>query len=186
MNFGVIGNSPRVSMVFPNSSAHRLGFRPGDTITSINGRAISRSSDLLDVLNTLEADAKLAITVVRGGQEVRLEAVFRGDFLLGIPMFWHEYRSGRVDFARSGNVVEAKTRGVEAFTLLLSPDMFDFSKPLKVVVNGKTSFNGPIEKSLRTLLKWAARDNDRTMLYGQSCALRVERRTRLTKFQGAE
>ena len=51
------------------------------------------------------------------------------------------------------------------FTLLVSPDAFDLSQPIKVTANGKTVFNAKIEPSTATLLKWAARDNDRTMLY---------------------
>ena len=44
--------------------------------------------------------------------------------------------------------------------------MFDFSKPVTVVADGKTVFEGRVQKSLATLMKWAARDNDRTMLFG--------------------
>lgn len=73
---------------------------------------------------------------------------------------------GRVDLERKGNTVTATTMGVKAFTLLLSPDVFDFNQPIKVVANGREVFNGRVERSLQTLLKWAARDNDRTMLYG--------------------
>ena len=73
---------------------------------------------------------------------------------------------GRVDLVRNGNTVEATTKGVAAFTLLLSPDKFDFDQPVKVVANGRMVFNGRVERSLKTLMKWAARDNDRTMLYG--------------------
>jgi hypothetical protein len=74
-------------------------------------------------------------------------------------------RSGRVDLVRSGNTVTATTRGVKEFTLLLSPDQFDFGKPFKVVVNGRVAFDGTVERSVATLMKWAARDNDRTMLF---------------------
>jgi hypothetical protein len=73
---------------------------------------------------------------------------------------------GRVDLERKGNAVTATTKGVQAFTLLLSPDVFDFNQPIKVVANGKEVFNARVERNLQTLLKWAARDNDRTMLYG--------------------
>jgi hypothetical protein len=73
---------------------------------------------------------------------------------------------GRVDLERTGNTVTATTKGVKTFTLLLSPDAFDFNQPIKVVANGREVFNGRVERSLQTLLKWAARDNDRTMLYG--------------------
>jgi poly(3-hydroxybutyrate) depolymerase len=74
-------------------------------------------------------------------------------------------RSGRVDLTRAGNTVSVWTRGVKELTLLLSPDQFDFGKPVKVVVNGRVAFDGRVEKSLETLEKWAARDHDRTMLF---------------------
>ncbi len=79
---------------------------------------------------------------------------------------------GRIDISRNGNVIEARTRGVAQFTLLLSPDVFDFDKPLKVVKNGRVAFEGRIGRRVETLLKWAARDNDRTMLYGAEITIR--------------
>jgi dienelactone hydrolase len=74
--------------------------------------------------------------------------------------------SGRVDIERAGNTFDARTRGVAEFTLLLSPDAVDFTNPVQVTVNGAPAFNGAVKKNLATLLKWAARDNDRTALYG--------------------
>jgi len=84
----------------------------------------------------------------------------------GGELFEHAKKSGRVDLVRKGNTVEANTRGVQAFTLLLSPDEFDFSQPVRVTANGREVFNGRVQRDLKTLLKWAAKDNDRTMLYG--------------------
>jgi len=81
---------------------------------------------------------------------------------------------GRVDVVRSGNVVETISRGVTQFTLLISPDQFDFSRPVRVVVNGRVAFDGPVEKSVATLMKWAARDNDRTMLFGAELKIAVK------------
>jgi hypothetical protein len=78
--------------------------------------------------------------------------------------FTRHFPSGRVDLVRTGNTVKATTRGVAKFTLLLSPDVFDFDKPVRVEADGRVVFDGRVEKSLPTLLKWAARDNDRTML----------------------
>ena len=83
----------------------------------------------------------------------------------GAPVF-RNGRSGRVDLVRAGNTVTARTRGVKELTLLLSPDQFDFGRNVKVVVNGRVAFDGRVEKSVETLRKWAARDNDRTMLFG--------------------
>jgi hypothetical protein len=82
--------------------------------------------------------------------------------------------SGRVDIERRGNAFEAKTRGVDSFTLLLSPDVVDFSKPVQVTVNGAQAFSGTVKKDLSTLLKWAARDNDRTALYGAELHISVQ------------
>jgi len=74
--------------------------------------------------------------------------------------------SGRVDVERRANAFHATTRGVSTFTLLVSPDVVDFAKPVQVTVNGAQVFSGLLKKDLPTLLKWAARDNDRTALYG--------------------
>ena len=81
--------------------------------------------------------------------------------------------SGRVDLVRRGNTVEATTEGVRAFTLLLSPAQFDFRQPISVVVNGQTEFQDRVTPSVRTLLEWAARDNDRTALYGAALQIDV-------------
>jgi len=75
---------------------------------------------------------------------------------------------------RHDNTVNASTHGVTAFTLLLSPDQFDFTRPITVVANGRTVFKGRVEKSVRTLVKWAAIDDDRTMLFGAELHIRVE------------
>ena len=87
-------------------------------------------------------------------------------------MFERQRRPGRVDLVRTGNVVQATTSGVRRFTLLLSLDQFDFSQPVRVTVNGRPAFDGRVEPSTKTLLKWAARDNDRTMLFGAEISIR--------------
>jgi hypothetical protein len=81
--------------------------------------------------------------------------------------------TGRIDIERRGNVFEAKTRGVSEFTLLLSPDAIDFAKPVHVSVNGATVIDAPVKKDVATLLKWAAKDDDRTSLYGAELLVAV-------------
>ena len=95
--------------------------------------------------------------------------------VLSAPLFEHRQRSGRVDLTRTGNTVEAVSRGVAEFTLLISPDAFDLSQPIKVVANGKTMFEGKVQPSIATLMKWAARDNDRTMLYAAEIEIKLPR-----------
>jgi dienelactone hydrolase len=79
--------------------------------------------------------------------------------------FRHTKRSGRVDIRRKGNSFDAIVRDVAAFTLLLSPDAIDFTRPVVVTVNGKQAFSGTVKKDPVTVMRWAARDNDRTALY---------------------
>ena len=95
--------------------------------------------------------------------------------VLAVPLFEHRQRSGRVDLTRTGNTVEAVTKGVAEFTLLISPDAFDLSQPIKVVANGNTVFEGKVKPSVATLMKWAARDNDRTMLYAAEIEIKLPR-----------
>jgi len=87
--------------------------------------------------------------------------------------FVHRKPSGRVDVARTGNTFDAKTRGVAAFTLLLSPDAVDFDRPILVNVDGRRAFEGKVERSAATLLRHAARDDDRTMLYGAELKITI-------------
>jgi hypothetical protein len=92
--------------------------------------------------------------------------VFTGEgFNKGRELYARTRPSGRVDLTRDGNTVRAATRGVAQFTLLLSPAMFDLSQPVRVVLNGRALPVSKVEPSVATLMRWAARDNDRSMLF---------------------
>jgi dienelactone hydrolase len=109
----------------------------------------------------------------RNPKEPPLEDLNRiGD--VGQLMFENTDPNGRVDLVRTGNTVKAATRGVAEFTLLLSPDLFDFSKPVRIETNGNIAFDGKVVKSVETLSKWAAHDNDRTMLFGAELHIKVK------------
>jgi hypothetical protein len=124
--------------------------------------------DLADALEDTMPGSRITVLVARNNLPVELRGTYQPTIARRPPrlLFARAAPSGRVDLERSGNVVTAATRGVAAFTLLLSPDQFDFGKPVKVVANNRTVFDGKVEKNLRTLLKFAAADNDRTMLFG--------------------
>ena len=89
------------------------------------------------------------------------------------PLFPQEKASGRVDLVRTGQRVEVRTRGVRRFSLLLSPDQFDFEKPIHVITNGRESFHGRVTSEVATLLEWAFEDQDRTMLFGARLEIQV-------------
>ena len=123
------------------------------------GTAQGEAKDLPDV-NDVNA-SETALTAIMGDT--------RGELFTG-----RSQTEGRVDLVRTGNTVQATTKGVTAFTLLLSPDAFDFSQPIKVVANGREVFNARVERNIKTLLKWAARDNDRTMLYAAEIQIKLK------------
>lgn len=88
-------------------------------------------------------------------------------------LYSREKPSGRVDAVRTGNRFDLKTRGVRELTLLLHADEIDFTKDVTVTVNGKPAFQGKVTRDPSTLLRWAARDDDRTMLYGAELKVTV-------------
>lgn len=90
-----------------------------------------------------------------------------------VNLFSRSKPSGRVDVEREGNAFDVKTRGVQELTLLLSPEVIDFAKPVRVTVNGRSVHDAIVKKQIATLLKWAAKDNDRTMLYGAELKITV-------------
>ncbi len=88
-------------------------------------------------------------------------------------MFRRTRPSGRVDLVRTGNTIQASSWGVRRFRLLLSPAELDFDRPVRVITNGAVSFEGRVEPDVETLLRWAARDNDRQLLFGAELVVDV-------------
>jgi dienelactone hydrolase len=175
-DFGARSIGKRVNRVIPGSNAERVGLKPGDVLLRVNDHSVAAASDVAEALADEPPGSKIALMVARDNAPVELAGIYQPQIVETPPkpLFARSGPSGRVDLARTGNLVTATTRGVAAFTLLLSPDQFDFGKPLKVVVNGRTAFDGKIEKNVRTLLKYAASDNDRTMLFGAELRLKLD------------
>jgi hypothetical protein len=176
LNFGVRTSGMRIRSVDRASNAEQIGLRAGDVVRAVNGRALPEGLPLLDLLAVYDPGTPLTFQVTRDGAIVDVSGPYRPEMMRQLaPIFPRERPSGRVDLVREGNTVRARTSGVEAFTLLLSPDVFDFSKPVTVIANGKAVFERRIERSLVTLTKWAARDNDRTTLFAAELQVHVPR-----------
>jgi PDZ domain len=175
-DFGARSAGKKINRIIAGSNADRIGLKAGDTLLRVNDRSVAAASDVADALADEPPGSKIALLVARDNAPVELEGIYRPEIVETPPkpLFARGGGSGRVDLTRAGNVVTATTRGVAAFTLLISPDQFDVAKPVKVVVNGKTMFDGKVEKNVRTLLKYAASDNDRTMLFGAEVRIRLD------------
>jgi hypothetical protein len=165
----------RITSVLAGSNADRLGLKPGDTVLSINGRSLPGGLDLVDVLGIYNPGDRLTFGLSRDGEAAEVAGVFSPTRMTRVtPLFPRVRASGRVDLVRDGNTVRATTRGVAAFTLLASPDAFDLKRPITIIADGRTVFDRRIDTSVATLMKWAAIDNDRTMLYGAEIHVRLE------------
>jgi pimeloyl-ACP methyl ester carboxylesterase len=174
-NFGVRSSGMKITAVLAGSNAEAIGLKPDDLVVSINGRKLPAALDLLEFLGLYNAGDQLALGVTRGDKAIEVSGIYDPRPMIRmVPLFPRGGASGRVDLVREGNTVRATTRGVAAFTLLASPDAFDFSQPVTVIVDGQTMFTGRLQRSLATLMKWAAIDNDRTMLFAAEIALQVK------------
>ena len=157
------------------SNAEQLGLQSGDVVATLNNQPTTAATDVAEVLREFPAGRPVLLTVVRGNQTIKVTGRYNPTVLAGEAeqMFPPQLESGRVDLVRAGNRVDVKSRGVGAFRLLLSPDQFDLSRGVTVVVNGRTVFEGLVRKDIRTLLKWAARDNDRTLLFAAELPVEI-------------
>jgi predicted esterase len=173
--FGIRGTGTRINRVIDGSNAQKIGLQSGDVVETINNQPTSAGTDLADVLRGFPPGRPVILTVRRGDQPVRLTGRYAPTVIAGEAeaMFPREHESGRVDLVRTGNRVDARSTGVAGFRLLLSPDQFDLTRTVTVTVNGRVVFDGLVQKNIRTLLTWAARDNDRTMLFAAELPVEV-------------
>ena len=65
---------------------------------------------------------------------------------------------------REGNRFTVEATAVTGFSLLLSPEVIDFSRPVTVSVNGETVYEDMVEQSAETLLRWVRETLDRQAL----------------------
>ena len=175
-DFGIRASGARINRVLKGSNAEQLGLRAGDTVAAINNQPVADGADVSEALRGFPSGRPLLLSVVRGGEALRLTGRYAPGVVPGSGvLFSRSHPSGRVDLTRSGNRVDVTCSGVAAFTLLLSPDQFDLRRSVTVVVNGQTVVDRMMKADLRTLLAWAARDNDRTMLFAAELAVTVPR-----------
>ena len=169
------GDGRKVIDIIDGTTAAAMGLKRGDTIVRMGPVAIRSTADMGRAFAEHPAGQPLEFEVERKGRRLTRSGVFppapkppRKE-----EAFKHGRPSGRIAITHKGNRFEARTRGVGAFTILLAPVMIDFDKPVTVVVNGKTAFEGAVARNGATLLRYAARDSDRSMLFGAELPITV-------------
>ena len=173
---GELQNRPglRIFDVGPGSIAEMSGIEPNDIILEIGGTQTPSVAAFRDAIVGFSPGDSLPMAVERSGVRIDLLLEYPADpTAAGRPAFLQRQPSGRVELERRGNSVAASTEGVRKFTLLLSPEQFDFSQPITVVTNGVTSFEGVMTPDVKTLLRWAAIDQDRSLLFTAELPIEV-------------
>ncbi len=158
----------RLLAVLLGSMAGEAGLQAGDRIVEANGIPTPTVPALLQASQGLTWGDTLVLIIDREGTARRIRVLFGPSppaVQAPVLAFPHPLPSGRVDVVATGNRIEARTRGVRRFTLLLSPSQFNLDAPVTVVANGQTVFEGRVARSAETLVRWALQDRDRAMLY---------------------
>ena len=170
----VDGSGLRVLEVGPDSIASAAGMVNEDTIVEVGGKAGPTVEDLRQALIGFAPGQRIPMVVQRGGERLDVTLDYPAEAApRGRQAFPRSSPPGRVELDQQRNTVTAYTRGVRRFTLLISPEQFDFTQPITVAVNGVTAFDGMVEPDVATLLRWVARDQDRTAMYGAELDIEV-------------
>ncbi len=86
---------PQILNVLTGDPADLAGIRPRDVITAVNGEPITRDNPFVETINS-NADVALMLTVVRGGQTLKIEVTpaLRGNVgLIGVELSPFEVRT---------------------------------------------------------------------------------------------
>ena len=161
------GTGLRVLEVGEDSIASASGMINDDTIVAVDGQLNPSVDDLKTALIGFAPGQQIPMMIERAGERFDITLIYPAEAApRGRPAFPRRNPAGRVELDQRGNRVTAYARGVRRFTLLLSPEQFDFTQPVTVTVNSVTAFDGMVEPDVETLLRWAAIDQDRTAMYG--------------------
>ena len=76
---------------------------------------------------------------------------------------------------RGENHLEVRTDRVRRYTLFLNDAFVDFSRPVTVVTDGRTSFQGPVTPRIDTLLRDVRRRQDVDGLFPAHVTIDVPR-----------
>ncbi len=165
------GPGVRINQVQSGSVAAKMGIQSGDVITEIDGGKIADFSALRAVLGKKTYGDKIKIKIKRGNRSKNMKGRF--------PKFKKEkyFRrtkpSGIVDATVKGNTVTVKVKNVAKYTLFIRRGMFNLDAPIVVRTNGGETFNAKVQPDVEFMLKQAAQDNDRAMVYISKIEIKV-------------
>jgi len=90
-----------------------------------------------------------------------------------VDAFPRKSAAGAVSAQYANNTFEIKTSRVGQITLYLHPKMVHFEQPVKVVINGKTAFDGMVQKDARWMMANFLEKRDRGQLWEAKLDVKV-------------
>jgi serine protease Do len=94
--------SLEIHEVTPNGGAAEAGLRKGDVIRAIDGRKLSKRSDLTDLMKERKAGSTVKVTIQRGGKESTLEVRLKARGEMSDQQSRNDQMSGEYSLRRTG------------------------------------------------------------------------------------
>lgn len=82
-------------------------------------------------------------------------------------------KSGKVKAEYSGNIFKIETSCIQSFSILISPEMVDLNKKIKVFINGKLYFDQKIQYDRKLMLKNFENNRDRSQIWVNALYFKV-------------
>lgn len=79
---------PKIATVAPGGAAEKAGFKAGDILRSIGGKPVGTPAQMLHALGRLYQGDKVAVTVRRGMDEIRVDALELGGPMAAMAAPW--------------------------------------------------------------------------------------------------
>jgi len=165
------GKGVRIDTVSEGSAAEKAGVKPGDVLVALDETRIDGLANLRAALGEKKFGDRFEVIVRRGEEGLVLEGRF--PVPKPRPAFVRKTPYGTIDVRREGQTFSAWTNRIRSFSLLLSADAVDLSKPVRVVVNGMTVSDAVVKPDLRFLVTQALRDQDRRLVYSARLTITV-------------
>jgi hypothetical protein len=152
--------------------AARIGVKSEDIIVSGNGLRIDSLADLGRLRGTLKHGEEVTLTVKRGESELVLSG--RVPKPRNYFVFKREKPSAVLKASYEDNRFDLLSSRVGAFRILISPEMVDVKKPVRVILDGKLIFNRKVNPDIEYMLRTFLSTHDRKSLFVNELSLRSE------------
>ena len=149
-NFGVRAVGMRVTSVLPGSNAEAFGFLPATPSSASTVATCRAASTSPSSWASISPARPLHFVVERGRRDGRLERHLSAhdDAARVAALRRRACPAAGSMWCATATRCARRREASAAFTLLLSPDVFDFTRPVTVVADGKTVFSGLVQKSV--------------------------------------